>query len=382
MITPEEILKKANRKYISYLQSLINDDVFFPLIIPGNKVPSKSTSNYSNEIKNLYLDSKEKKGYGYEIIYTEKRKKGLGLQSLPTQFIFNDESDYLKYLGRENEISRFNKFCDSTFAKFPELKHVIFNKPAILLNNLNKWEDLLKVCTYFKQNPKPNLYIRELPITIHTKFIENNKGVLRELLDVILDPKTINNVKQFETRFGLKYAEPMIRFKILDDKISNALFSGIDDMALPLSLFQKLNLKVSRVVILENKVSLYNALTIPNKDSTIAIFGQGYSVSNLKEIDWFKNAQIIYWGDFDAHGFDILSQIRGYYKKNVQSILMDKQTFNKYYEGAKGKTLPKENLPNLTTEEQELYKLIKLNNWRLEQEKIPRDHFINAFNKI
>lgn len=294
MITPEEILKKANRKYISYLQSLINEDVFFPLIIPGNKVPSKSTSNYSDEIKNLYLDSKEKKGYGYEIIYTEKRKKGLGLQSLPTQFVFKDESDYLKYLGIENEVSLFNEFCDSTFAIFPELKDVIFYKPAILLNNLNKWENLLKVCSYFKLNPKPDLYIRELPIKIHTKFIENNKGILRELLDIILDVKAINDVKQFESRFGLKYAEPMIRFKILDDKISNTLFSGLDDMALPLSLFQELNLKVSRIVILENKVSLYNALTIPDKDSTIAIFGQGYSVSNLKEIDWFKTAQIIY----------------------------------------------------------------------------------------
>lgn len=61
---------------------------------------------------------------------------------------------------------------------------------------------------------------------------------------------------------------------------------------------------------------------------------------------------------------------------------MDKETFDKFYEGDKGKILPKENLPNLTPEEQELYKLIKLNNWRLEQEKIPRNHFINAFNKI
>ena len=144
MITPEEIFKKATRKYISYLQNVINGDVLFPLVIPGNKVPSKSTSNYSSEIKNLYLDSKEKKGYGYEIIYTERRKKGLGLQSLPTQFVFNDESDFLKYLGKENEVTRFNKFCESTFVIFPELKNVIFNKPAILINNLDKWESLLK----------------------------------------------------------------------------------------------------------------------------------------------------------------------------------------------------------------------------------------------
>lgn len=382
MISPIDIKKKANRQFKTYLSSIITNTAFFPLTIRGNKKPSAHIAKFQAEIVALVEHSKEKKGFGYSIQFKTVNTRNRATQDLPSSILFETENDYLKFIGKEEESISFRKDSKLLIDNYSELTEYIINKPEKIVTYSGKWESIIKVLNYFKSNPKPNLYIRELPITIHTKFIENNKGILRELLDVILDPKTINNVKQFEIRFELKYAEPMIRFKILDDKISNALFSGIDDMALPLSLFQKLNLKVSRIVILENKVSLYNALTIPDKDSTIAIFGQGYSVSNLKEIDWFKNAQIIYWGDFDAHGFDILSQIRGYYKKNVQSILMDKQTFDKYYEGDKGKILPKENLPNLTTEEQELYKLIKLNNWRLEQEKIPRDHFIDAFNKI
>lgn len=378
MITPEEILKKANRKFTSYLQSKINGDVFFPLVIPGNKIPSKSTSNYSEEIKKLYLDSKENRGFGYEITYTEKRKKGLGLQSLPTLFTFTTEADYLKYLRKEKEFTLFYSLCDSTFIFFPELKDVIYNKPAILLNNIDKWEDLLKVCKYFKNSPRPNLYIRELPIKVHTKFIENNKSVLTILLEAILNLSDVSSEKKFEKRFGLKYAEPMIRFKILDQDIADTSFSGVTDMALPISHFKQLNLDVSKVIIVENKTSLYTTLTLPNMRKTIAIFGQGFGVSNLKGIDWLKTKEILYWGDFDAHGFQILSQVRGYYEQ-TKSVLMDKNTFDLFFENDIGTRSKVVELANLTEKENELHKFLLENNYRLEQEKIPHEYVLNVF---
>lgn len=380
MITPEEIFKKANRKFNTYLQSKITDDVFFPLIIPGNKIPGKSTSNYSREIKNLYLDSKEKKGFGYEITYTEKRKKGLGLQSLPTLFTFKNEADYLKYLGKEKEVALFNRFCDSTFTLFPKLKDVIYKKPAILLNNLDKWEDLLKVCTYFKNNPKPNLYIRELPINVHTKFVEKNQSTLTILLEAILNQSDISSEKRFEKRFGLKYAEPMIRFKILDQDIAGTVFSGVSDLALPISHFIQLNLDVSKVIIVENKTSLYTTLTLPNMHKTIAIFGQGFGVSNLKGINWLKTKEILYWGDFDAHGFEILSQVRGYYSQ-TKSVLMDKITFDAFYKNDSGSDYKTTHLEHLTEIENKLYQTILEKNLRLEQEKIPNEYVIEYFDK-
>lgn len=379
MITPEEIFKKANKKYISYLQSKKNGNVFFPLIIPGNKIPSKSTSGYSEEIKRLYLDSKEKKGYGYEIVYIKKRKKGLGLQSLPSQFVFDNELDYLQYLHKKKEVIQFDNACEVTFNAFPELKEVIFNKPAILLNNLDKWGDLLKVCTYFKNNPQPNLYIRELPIMVHTKFVEKNQFVLTTLLETILNPEDISLEKRFEKKFGLKYSEPLVRFKILDQDIADISFSGVSDLALPLSHFNQLKLKISKVIIVENKTSLYTTLTLPDMTNTIAVFGQGFGVSNLKNIEWLKTKEILYWGDFDAHGFEILSQVRGYYPQ-TKSVLMDENTFNKFFENDKGAGSKVSQLDNLTEAETEMHRFLLENNYRLEQEKIPNDYVIKYFN--
>lgn len=379
MITPEEIFKKASKKYISYLQNKKNGNVFFPLIIPGNKIPSKNTSSYSEEIKRLYLDSKEKKGYGYEIVYIKKRKKGLGLQSLPSQFVFDNELDYLQYLHKEKEVILFDNACEVTFNAFPELKEVIFNKPAVLLNNLDKWGDLLKVCTYFKNNLQPNLYIRELPIKVHTKFVEKNQFVLTTLLETILNPKDISSEKRFEKKFGLKYSEPLVRFKILDQDIADISFSGVSDLALPLSHFNQLNLKISKVIIVENKTSLYTTLTLPDMTNTIAVFGQGFGVSNLKNIEWLKTKEILYWGDFDAHGFEILSQVRGYYPQ-TKSVLMDENTFNKFFENDKGAGSKVSQLDNLTEAETKMHRFLLENNYRLEQEKIPNDYVIKYFN--
>ena len=170
----------------------------------------------------------------------------------------------------------------------------------------------------------------------------------------------------------------MIRFKILDQKIANESFSGVADMALPISGFKQLNLDVSRVIIVENKTSLYTTLTLPNLNNAIAVFGQGFGVSHLKNIDWLHTKEILYWGDFDAHGFEILSQVRGYYKQ-TKSILMDKITFDTFFENDEGSGSKVSHLENLTEEENKVHLYLLENNYRLEQEKIPNEYVIGFF---
>ncbi|MBK6964924.1 MAG: hypothetical protein IPH20_13550 [Bacteroidales bacterium] len=139
-------------------------------------------------------------------------------------------------------------------------------------------ETTLDVCTYFKQNPKPNLYIRELPVRVHTKFIEYNKGLLLELLNVILPKDTINHEyptsKDFEKRFGLKFNQSRIRLRILDQNISDKYLSGITDIEVTEEEFNKLKIPCKKVFILENKTNysnLMNFLTLPHLENSIGI---------------------------------------------------------------------------------------------------------------
>jgi len=371
MISPEEIKVKAGKKYFSFLQSWMEGKPFEKLVIRGDKTYAKaSLSEFEKEILLLISQSRIKKGYGYTLAFQQVKTKYLGTQDLPTNIYFDTEQDLLKYLSKEKEVILFKENQEKIISTFPILKEWTIQNPSKIIQHPAEWDNLLKVCQYFKQTPVPNLYLRELPVRVHTKFIERNQSILGELLDNLIPEYVNHQEKTFEKRFNLKTSEKLVRFKILDKEISRVFFSGIDDMAIPVSQFEKLNLPVKKVIIVENKTTLYTTLTLPKMDKAIAIFGSGYSVSHLKQALWLKNIELLYWGDIDVQGFEILSQFRGYFPQ-TKSILMDRATFDIYFEDDIGTPSHISIKLNLTATEQELYSLLKANQWRLEQEKIP-----------
>lgn len=377
MISPEEIKVKAGKKYFSFLQSWMEGKPFEKLVIRGDKTYAKaSLSEFEKEILLLISQSRIKKGYGYTLAFQQVKTKYLGTQDLPTAIYFDTEQDLLKYLSKEKEVILFKENQEKIISTFPILKEWTIQNPYKIIQHPAEWDNLLKVCQYFKQTPVPNLYIRELPVRVHTKFIERNQSILGELLDNLIPEYVNHQEKTFEKRFNLKTSEKLVRFKILDNEISRVFFSGIDDIAIPVSQFEKLNLPVKKVIIVENKTTLYTTLTLPKMDKAIAIFGSGYSVSHLKQALWLKNIELLYWGDIDVQGFEILSQFRGYFPQ-TKSILMDKATFDIYFEDDIGTPSHISIQLNLTAAEQELYSLLKANQWRLEQEKIPLGYVID-----
>lgn len=378
MISPTEIKAKTERKYISFLQSLIEEIPFSKLVIRGDKSYTKtSLADFEKEILLITSQSKEKKGFGYTLEFQKVKTKYLGTQDLPTTIYFDSQKDILKYLGKEEEVELFKQNVKKILTSFPELKNWVIQNPTRIIQNQGEWNNILKVCNYFKKNPQPNLYVRELPINVHTKFVEKNQSIIREMLDVIIFEFVNKQEKYFEKRFNLKYIEPQVRFKILDKDVSHSYFSGLDDISIPVGQFEMMKLPVSKVLIVENKTTLYTTLTLPKMKSTIAIFGSGYSIYNLKNAEWLKSCELLYWGDIDVQGFEILSQFRGYFPQ-TKSILMDEQTFSKFFENDLGSTTNISVPLNLTCEEQQVYELVKNNNWRLEQEKIPVD-YVNKY---
>jgi hypothetical protein len=378
MITPHEIKDKAERKYISFLQALTDNVPFAKLVIRGDKSYTKSSlPDFEKEIQLINSHSKEKKGFGYSLEFQQIKTKYLGIQDLPVLIYFETERDYLKFLGKEKEVELFKLHKSKILIELPELRSWVTLNPTKVIQNHAEWANILKACQYFKENPKPNKYIRELPITVHTKFIERNQSVLKELLDILISDNINTVEKQFEKRFNLKYSESQIRFKILDKKISQNLFSGIDDLAIPVSQFETLNLPIKKVLVVENKTTLYTTLTLPNVDKAIAVFGQGNAVLNIKNTTWLVEKEILYWGDIDVQGFEILSRLREYFT-HVKSVLMDKVTFETFFENDKGTPTNISTKLNLTDREQELYNILKTNNWRLEQEKVPID-YVNKY---
>lgn len=370
MITPTEIRKKAENKYLTFLRSVTERQTFEPIVIVGNKKPNDDTVQFEKELTELIAHSKEKKGYGYSIEYQKVKTRKHGEQDIPVSISFLTEQDFLKYIGKEQDTAGFRKDVERILSAFPELVEWVCRFPNKVLDNHRVWNDVLKVCIYFKGNPKPQLYIRELPIQVDTKFIERNKGIIKELLDIIIAKSVNPDETRFETRFNLRYDEPVVRFRVLDKTLSQALFSGIDDMSIPISKFRETEIPVETVYIVENKM---NMLTFPPIHKSIVVWGHGFGVDLLKDVMWLSSKKILYWGDLDVHGFQILSELRSHFSQ-VESFLMDRETFNRFYEDGIGAETNAEKVLLLTLEEKEMFDFLRGGNYRLEQEKIPFEY--------
>lgn len=391
MIGPGEIKEKAQKKYTAFLLGYLQGERLFPLAISFGKVGGRARlegfTRLREELAALREGAKSSKGYGYSVDYREVNDRRLGRQLLPERIYFEGEEDFLKYIGKAREFKAFSTSVALIRKELPSLEEWIPANIKLILTNLSIWPDLIKVLLYFLANPRPNLYIRELPIEVDTKFIESNSKVLRSLLDYLI-PQHINiEETHFEKRYNLRYSEPLIRLRVLDRELAAKAFSGLTDLSIPVGEFQRLNLNCNRVLILENKTNftnIMNFLTIPQLSGTIAIFGKGFAAGMLKGADWIGDKELYYWGDIDLHGLAILARLRESFP-GVRSILMDRTTFKQFPEfhvdsppfiGAK--------VEGLTAEEAELFSYLRSlpAKSRLEQERIPQSYVGETFLKI
>ena len=372
MNSPSQLKQKAQRKYKEFLQASIKETSFFPLKLPVGKI-SQDYMELGKELTQLIDNSKNKIGYGYSLELTPKNTRKYGWQSLPTQITIDSEADYLKLLHKKSEFSKFKADIRLIHSLVPQLKQWLFEYPQKVVEHAGKWEGLLKVCRYFLANPNPNLYIRELPIAVHTKFIEENTAIITSLLREILPHHAIHDVNGdqknhiFERKFSLKYDEPLVRMRILDQQVREKNSFPVFDLLTPLSEFKQLNLQASNCFITENKM---NFLTIPELQDSITIWGCGYSVRIMNSVNWLFDYNIFYWGDFDPDGFKILSLFRGYFPQTI-SIMMDQSTFKEFEEFTVNvEPSQPEILSNLTSKEYSLYAFLCRQGKRLEQERI------------
>lgn len=124
-----------------------------------------------------------------------------------------------------------------------------------------------------------------------------------------------------------------------------------------------------------------NFLTLPFLRNTIAVWsGGGFSISYLRNIEWMKGKRFYYWGDIDAQGFQILNQCRTYFPNTI-AVMMDRETLDKfrYSEGVPAKV---RHLPCLTETEAHLYRYLRQENIRLEQEKITQIFAEESIRKV
>jgi len=377
----QDIFKKALKLYSSgkIFVDFIENLELFPYVI---KLPKIKQSNIQRNFSDVLYGANTLKKSNLNLLYKEFKFKNIGLQKLPVAVEFRTVYELLDLIQKKDEFSAFVKNYKKITAKYPSLKNVIIKKPFLVIDYADVWDELLRVCDFFVKHPKPNIYTRELSIEmVNTKFIEKYKKILDTLLSSILDKNNFDeNITTFsnygfERKYFLKYPLAQIRFRLLDE---NLYIAGLSDVSATIDEFKTLNLACKNIFIVENKATV---LSFPMLKNSMVIFGSGYKVGYLKDVEWFKGKNLYYWGDIDRDGFAILSQIRGYFRE-IKSIMMDFKTARLFEDMATGDNDTKKVLSNLTKDEAKVYEWLQSNSFRLEQEKIAFEYVKSQLNDL
>jgi len=317
------------------------------------------------------------------IVWREFNHRVLGANAVPNEVWVDSPEDALALVGEQKAAHRFAGLLQTTRAfdaqLFAAITPWLEKRPLTALALADEWPRLLTVLAWVRAHPRPGIYLRQVDLPgVDSKFIEAHRGVLAELLDLMLLPEAIDasatGISGFARRYGFQDKPLRIRLKLLDPSIGLMPGAGDADITVTQAAFEQLGAALSavrRVFITENEV---NFLAFPPVANSLVIFGSGYGFDVLARAQWLHQRHIHYWGDIDTHGFAILDQLRAQFP-HVQSLLMDQATLLAHADHWGEEPQPVlRDLPRLTAQEGEVYNLLRDNRLRprlrLEQERI------------
>ncbi|ANZ36063.1 hypothetical protein BBK82_08270 [Lentzea guizhouensis] len=248
------------------------------------------------------------------------------------------------------------------------------------------FEILLGATTWFTENPRSGLTIRQVPVPgMHTKWLSRHRRLVLACLSI---PDLGGDIDQNDEELGQDNLDPLglkalpVHVDvILADPVDRALVGGLRHLSAPLPEIDALPVHPETVLIVENKESAY---LVPDRPRTVVVHSLGNHLNVLDEISWLDGARHVYWGDLDRAGFTLLSRARAR-MPHLASVLMDQTTLEEYKalaveDGTRVDT-PEPNL--IAFEAAALAELLTAHGTylRLEQERLPSAFVLDQLNR-
>lgn len=378
MMSAQEIREWARKRVPEFLQSVASGVGFFPREVNFGRLPATTAFE---TLKDAFavLRSGES-SIGYRVSWEERQTARWGKQLFPVQVWFEDETGFIRATGCGVLVSALRANLKLTEEKCPRLLPWTRDKARRVAEAGDFWPGILEVASYFITNPQPRLYPRQLPLPLPTKFIDEQHELLRLVLDFLLGDQIAPDARTFNGRFHLLEDEAPVRMRFLDDEAMEKAGFPVRDVTQPLSQFNRHNPRADVVVVVENKMCF---LTFPVVSHGIAIWGGGKAAALLKKTKWLSGGRLLYWGDMDDTGYNILSDLRQFHP-NVQSLLMNEQAWMDHHHLAHEDKLdaaPPRSL-NLTESELVAFHQVRMLRQVIEQEQIPMNSLERALNAV
>tara|TARA_R110002167_G_scaffold148524_2_gene341511 strand:- start:25981 stop:27156 length:1176 start_codon:yes stop_codon:yes gene_type:complete len=374
LVSPDEIVDKVSKAYPRFLMNWVCGEVenFFPYRVRVRLKldPQKPKETFAaHEL--LLSHSKNQCGWGYTVHREKIRKRDFGTNLVPTAITVDTLDDFLRLAKKRADFNNTQTVAEKVRLALPQLENWLISEVTKIAKLANSVDGLIQVAQYLIAHPLPDCYIRQLPVPVDTKFVEQNEGTLKQWLDILLPASGINIIEtRLARRYGFRDGQTHHSLRILDPRLCGELNLPFDELSLPLRYLKTLDVRNCCIFIVENNLNL---LTLPSFPRGLAIRGEGNAVTRLEKLNWLNKNEILYWGDIDVEGFLMLSRLRNIFP-HVRSIMMDLKTLHKHEAAVVSGNPTKQDLPvNLSEQEAVAFEYCLKHQRRLEQERILQD---------
>jgi len=325
-------------------------------------------------VERFRRDSRTRAGVArFAVEYRNIGGRSLGSNSVPARIRIESFGQLCALLGTTAEVRSLDEIIDQTRSGMPELVPWVRAQPRKAIDYGDVWSDLLAVVAWVREASTEQHYLRQIDVEgVDTKFVDRHRGVLDELLTAVLPEGRIDTqftAGDFARRFRFRARPEYTRFRVLGSE--TALPEGCTEFTLRTEELASLELTSRFLFVVENEITY---LAFPHVPNALVVFGSGFGLASLRPLPWLVEKEIVYWGDIDTHGFDILNRLRSRFDV-VRSMLMDEATLLAHRRQWVTEPSPTNRpLPNLTEAEAALYGDLVEDRFgatiRLEQERV------------
>lgn len=299
----------------------------------------------------------------------------IGRNELPARAQVVGFEQAWRLLGVQGQIAELDVVVAMTREQQPQLVDWLARHAQRAMAVATDWPLILVALGWLVGAGGRGRYLRQIDEAgVDTKFVARHRGLLAELLDVLLPADRIDHERsrtdEFAPRYGFLAPPRMLRVRC--DEGFAGLPRGVSEVAWRLPELAALRVSVQHVLVVENEVT-YLSLPVPAEG--VVIWGEGFLAGRLGRLPWLRAApHVTYSGDLDSHGFAILNLLRSVVPQ-TRSLLMDRETLLAHRERwGRDERPTRARLDQLTDREQLLYQELVEDvhgeSVRLEQERL------------
>jgi len=367
-------IRQLESAYEDTLKRIIRGEEFQPIRLRGGKKKPDTTHALHQAIQGFLAYEKKDDRLGWLVTWEPWFSRKLGNQRWPAEIIISTEEDLVFILRKEEEIIYFRQQLQSLIAWNNKISHWLETQPAQVLKDRSEWKNICAVLDVLLHQDCRGFYLRNLPVPVHTKFIENHRSVIASLLCHFEPAKYPTRINDLEKAIGLRKKPALFPLRWLDEEMARQYTAGYDVLALTPDALKRSSWDLREIWVVENETNLY---LLPFRQKALALCGMGYSLHELSDIPLFSQSTLIYWGDLDEDGFIMLEMFRKYYP-HAQSALMDSQTVLHHYNEIEVINYRfSRHIEGLREKEKDGYRSLLEKKGRIEQERLQQDYVNN-----